>query len=113
MSDLAAPSVSGDRPARPEYRREVALVAKAIRESGDEEALALFGAGREPDPDPTFDHDALVRVAEVAERAGAGWHAALDLYTAVVNPGWAPFGDRRSTRGRGVTAAELGRYRLG
>ena len=70
------------------------LVAKAIRESGDGEALALFGTGREPDPDPVFDHDALVRVAEVAERAGAGWHVALDLYTAVVNPGWAPFGSR-------------------
>ena len=76
----------------PGYRREVGLVAKAIRQSGDAEALALFGVGAEPDPDPAFDRDALARVTEVAERAGADSHVALDVFTAVVNPGWAPFG---------------------
>ena len=38
-----------------------------------------------------FDHDAYKRVVDVAERAGKP-HDVLDLYTAVVNPGWAPFG---------------------
>lgn len=87
---LAAFKALGPAPSR----RELALVAKAIRESGDEEALALFGAGREPEPDPAFDHDACDRVTEVAEQAGAGFHVGLDLYTAVVNPGWTPFGSR-------------------
>jgi hypothetical protein len=57
--------------------RELELVADAIRESGDEPALALFeGWG-------TF--DALVAVAE---EAGAGGLVALDLLTEVSNPGW-------------------------
>jgi hypothetical protein len=41
-----------------------------------------------------FDSDAHDRVVEVAERAGSDWGVALDLYTAVVNPNWAPFGRR-------------------
>ena len=92
MSELVAAALQAIGPPGPGYRREVALVAKAIRQSGDEEALALFGLGREPEPVPVFDHDAYERVVDVAERAGKP-HDALDLYTAVVNPGWAPFGD--------------------
>ena len=32
------------------------------------------------------------RVTEVAEHAGVDGLTALDVYTAVVNPNWAPFG---------------------
>lgn len=66
-------------------KREIALVAKALRESGDKEALAL------PEPDPAFDREAYASVTEIAERAGAGGFVALDLYTEVIRPGWAPF----------------------
>ena len=45
MSELVVGAFQAIGPPGPGYRREVALVAKAIRESGDEEALALFGAG--------------------------------------------------------------------
>ena len=72
-------------------KREVELVAEAIRASGDREALELFGAGSEPDPDPPFDHEACEAVTEIAERAGAGGLVALDLYSAVIRPGWSPF----------------------
>ena len=92
MSQLVFRAFQAIGPPGPEYRREVALVAKAIRESGDEEALALFGVGAEPDPDPVFDREAFARVTEVADHAGADGLTALDLYTAVVNPNWAPFG---------------------
>jgi hypothetical protein len=79
-------------------RREIAQVAQALRESGDDEVRALFN----PPPavmlvDPgsvPFDHAAMARVALVAESVGVGHGVALDLYTAVVNPGWAPFGQR-------------------
>jgi hypothetical protein len=57
--------------------RELELVADAIRESGDAQALALFEGW------DTF--DALVAVAE---EAGAGGLVALDLLTDVLNPGW-------------------------
>jgi hypothetical protein len=70
-------------------KREIALVAKAIRESDDEEALALFRVGSEPEP--VFDHVACAAVTEIAERAGAGGLVALDLYTEVIRPGWSPF----------------------
>ncbi len=93
MSQLVFRAFQAIGPPGPQYRREVALVAKAIRESGDDEALALFGVGAEPDPDPAFDHEARRRVTEAAEHAGADGLTALDLYTAVVNPNWAPFGD--------------------
>lgn len=92
MSELVVAAFQAIGPPGPGYRREVALVAKAIRQSGDAEGLALFGVGAEPDPDPRFDRDALGRVKEVAERAGADSHVALDLFTAVTNPLWAPFG---------------------
>ena len=68
-------------------RREVALVAEALRESGEEEVLALF---RLPGCD-YFDHEAYAAVAEIAERADAGGFVALDLYTEVIRPGWLPF----------------------
>jgi len=92
VSQLVFRAFQAIGPPGPQYRREVALVAKAIRESGDEEALALFGVGAEPAPDPAFDREACARVTEVAEHAGADGLTALDVYTAVVNPNWAPFG---------------------
>jgi hypothetical protein len=91
VSELVFQAFRAIGPPRPEYRRAVGFVPKAIRESRDEEALALFGVGRDPDPDPAFDHDACDRVAEIAERAGASGFVALDLYTEMVNPGWSPF----------------------
>ena len=72
-------------------KREVALVAKALRESGDEEALALFGVGMEPQPDAPFDREAHAAVREIAEHAGAGGVVALELYTEMIRPGWSPF----------------------
>ena len=71
--------------------RELALVARAIRESGDEKALALFGARAGARTGPRFRPRACAAIAEVAERAGAGGLVALDLYTEVTNPGWSPF----------------------
>jgi hypothetical protein len=69
-------------------RRDVARVAKALRETGDADVFALFG---EPDPDGAFDREACAAVAEIANRAGAGGLVALDLYTEFVRPGWSPF----------------------
>jgi hypothetical protein len=60
-------------------RRELALVARALRESGDEETVALFA---EP-----FSKDGWSRLAELAEQAGASGFVALDLYVEVANPG--------------------------
>jgi hypothetical protein len=70
----------------PDYRQTVALVAKAIRESGDEEALALF----QPPGGEYFDHEAYhaversqSRPARTAcgrgpvHRDGPGWMAAV------------------------------------
>lgn len=87
MSDLvfAAFQALGMGPSK----REIALVAKAIRESEDEEVLALFRAGSEPEP--VFDRVACAAVTEIAERAGAGGLVALDLYTEIIWPGWSPF----------------------
>lgn len=65
-------------------RREIMLVARAIRASGDERALALF-----PADDVHFDH--VGPVQELAKRAGVDGFIALDLYAAVVFPGWSPF----------------------
>jgi hypothetical protein len=72
-------------------RRDAALVARALRASGDEEALALFGVGPEVEPDAPFDDGACDAVTAVAEDAGAGPFVALDLYTEMVRPGWTPF----------------------
>jgi hypothetical protein len=68
-------------------RREIATVAKALRESGDEETLALF---RPPGGD-YFDHKACDAVIEIAEQAGAGPFVGLDLYVQTIRPGWSPF----------------------
>ena len=58
-------------------QHELELVATAIRDSGDEQALALFQGW------DTF--DALVAVAGEAGVAGL---VALDLLTEVSSPGW-------------------------
>jgi hypothetical protein len=72
-------------------RREVRLVAAAIRECGDAETLSLFGLPQEG-PGPVFDRVALARVEELAEEAGASSLTALDLYAYVVaGPDWSPF----------------------
>lgn len=68
-------------------RREIATVAEALGESGDEEALALF----QPPGGEYFDREACAAVIKVAEEAGAGPFVGLDLYTEVIRPGWRPF----------------------
>jgi hypothetical protein len=68
-------------------RREIAMVADALRESGDEEVLALF----RPPGGEYFDHEACAAVTEIAEQAGAGGFVGLDLYTEVIRPAWLPF----------------------
>lgn len=68
-------------------RREIATVARALRESGDEETLALF----RPLEGENFDREACAAVSEVAEQAGAGPFVGLDLYTEVTRPGLSPF----------------------
>jgi hypothetical protein len=68
-------------------RGEVALVASALRNSGDEPTLAMF----RPRDGAYFDHASCDAVTDVAVRAGAGGLVALDLYTEMVRPGWSPF----------------------
>ena len=89
MSDLVFAALAALGPAA--NRREVALVAMALRESGDTEALAVFGLDQEPDSESRFDQEACAAVTEIAVRAGAGGFVALDLYTEMVAPGWSPF----------------------
>jgi hypothetical protein len=73
-------------------RHEVEVVARALRESDDAEALALFGLeSATPVAEPVFDQEACSRVQEIAEAAGAGPFVGLDLYTEMANPGWSPF----------------------
>jgi hypothetical protein len=55
-----------------------ALVATAIRDSGDEEALALWGDHYGPQ---------YRRLGELAVAAGSRGLVALDLYVEVDNPG--------------------------
>jgi len=78
-----------------------ALVARALRASGDPVVYELFGVGPEPMPNAPFDHDRCDAVQEVAEAAGADPFAALDLYTEMVRPGWAPFSAQRGLRAVG------------
>jgi hypothetical protein len=59
-------------------RRELGLVATAIRDSGDEEALALWGDYCGP---------GYRRLVELAEEAGSSGLVALDLYVEVDTPG--------------------------
>jgi hypothetical protein len=72
-------------------RGDIAMVARALRESADPEVLALFGTEREPIPDAPFDGDACDAVIAIALRAGARGFVGLDLYTEMVRPGWSPF----------------------
>ena len=72
-------------------RADIAVVARALRESGDPEVLALFGTGREPIPDAPIDREALDAVTAIAAEAGASGFVALDLYTEMIRPGWTPF----------------------
>ena len=71
-------------------RRELGLVATAIRDSGDEEALALWGDYCGP---------GYRRLVELAEEAGSSGLVALDLYVEVDDPG-VDFG----VRGDGATS---------
>ena len=105
MSQLVFRAFQAIGPPGPEYRREVALVAKAIRESGDEEALVLFGVGAEPHPDPAFDREACARVTEVAEHAGAdGLHRPGRVHRRR-QPQLGAFRSLPVLRGRGVSVA--------
>jgi hypothetical protein len=61
-------------------RRELALVARTLRDSNDEETLALFS-------EPEAYGDGYRRLVELAEKAGASGFVALDLYVEVANPG--------------------------
>ena len=86
-------------------RREIGLVAKALRACEDSELEALVGPA---DRDAPFDHDACHVLQEIATEAKAGPFTGLDLYTELVRPGWNPFEEmaRRRTAagcaGRGV-----------
>ena len=71
-------------------RREIALVAKALRESGDEETLTMFPEER--------GFDGLGAVTAMAERADAGAFVGLDLCTEVIWPGWSPFPGPRADK---------------
>lgn len=108
MNDLVFTAFQALGPAA--TRREVALVAKALRETGDEEVLGLFGAGTDPEPDAAFDREACAAVTGIAERAGVGGFVALDLYTEVIRPGWSPF-PTRGAEGRAAAANFEGRGR--
>src|SRR3954471_2032292 len=69
--------------------REIEVVARTLRASGDAETLSLFAlSGEEPE---SFDRAACVAVTEVAVEAGAGGFVGLDLYAQVLRPGWSPF----------------------
>lgn len=86
---LAGDSAGGD----------VALVARALRASGDPEVYELFGTGLEPVPNAAFDDRRCDAVIEVAEAAGAGPFVGVDVYTEMVRPGWRPFPVRRAEDG--------------
>ncbi len=72
---LAAFKALGPGPSR----RELGLVADAVRDSGDREALALWDG---PDYGPGYK-----RLVELAEQAGAGGFVVLDLYVEVYTRG--------------------------
>lgn len=83
MSDLTAAAL-GTLGACPS-RAEMALVASALRDSGDAEVTALFG-------DAGWNHERCTAVMEFASAVGASGFTALDLYTEFVAPGWVPLG---------------------
>jgi hypothetical protein len=74
---------------------DIALVAEALRTSGDPQVYELFGTGPEPIPDAPFDGDRCDAVMAVAEAAGAGSFVGLDVYTEMARPGWSPFPVRK------------------
>jgi hypothetical protein len=78
MTDLAFAALGALGPAP--TGAELALVAKALRDSDDEETLALFY-------DQQAYGDGSNRLVELAERAGTSGFVALDLCVEVVNPG--------------------------
>lgn len=59
--------------------RETALVAAALRETGDREVLAMFEAA-------STDRDAFDAIVAVARAAGSSGFTALDLHTELVHP---------------------------
>jgi hypothetical protein len=61
-------------------RREIALVAAALRKSGDEEVARLLDYATHP--------DAWERCVAMADEAGAYAFVALDLAVAFHNPGY-------------------------
>jgi hypothetical protein len=70
-------------------QRELELVAEALRDSGDEDAIAILEApGR----------DEFRALAELASASGSSAFVALDLATAIANPGAPPVrgSDRRA-----------------
>ena len=94
MSELLALALTALGPAA--GKREVRLIAQALRDSGDAETLAVFGLPVDPevDPNPVFDHEACARVQEIAVEVSAGPFVGLDLYTWTVHPTWNPFPTR-------------------
>lgn len=67
--------------------RELELVASTLRESGDEEAIALLGAG--------VDGDEFKGLTELAAASGSSGFVALDLATVFANPGESPVRESR------------------
>ena len=76
-------------------RRELGLVCDAIRASGDQDSLGLWGDTDDRGFGPGFD-----RLVEIAEDAGAGFYVALDVWSEVSSPG---------SVSRYLAAKELGR----
>ena len=72
---LAAFGALGPAPSR----RELGLVADAVRDCRDREVLSLWDG---PHYGPGWE-----RLVEIAEEADAGYYVALDLYAEVSNPG--------------------------
>ena len=73
----AAFKALGMAPSRREW-----LVCDAIRASGDQDSLGLWGDTGDRGFGPGFD-----RLVEIAEDAGAGFYVALDVWCEVSNPG--------------------------
>lgn len=85
---LAAFGALGPAPSR----RELGLVADAVRDCRDREVLSLWDG---PHYGPGWE-----RLVEIAEEADAGYYVALDLYAEVSNPGSvSEYGGRRSFGG--------------
>lgn len=83
MSDLTAAAL-GTLGACPS-RAELAVVATALRDSGDPDVTALFGGAG-------WNSERCSAVMEFASEVGASGFTALDLYTEFAAPEWAPLG---------------------